>query len=96
MADLFLEGDECRRLDARIGQRIDVALAKATAEPMVSQFRAAEFCPELALFDFSNPKDIDEVVDWVLAELPSAPFTARPRREGVDNPHRPSWPRQLL
>ncbi|HEV7432072.1 MAG TPA: aminotransferase class V-fold PLP-dependent enzyme [Steroidobacteraceae bacterium] len=90
MAELFLEGDERQGLGARVAQRIDAALAKATAGLVVPHFRAAEFRRELAQFDFSDAKDIDEVVDWVLAELLSGmTHTTNPRYFGLFNP-RPS------
>ena len=90
MAELFLEGAERRRLDARVSECIETALTLAQSGPVVPEFRAAEFRRDLATFDFSEPRDIDKVVDWVLAELrPGMTHTTHARYFGLFNP-RPS------
>ena len=90
MANLFLEGAERRRLDARVSGLIDQALARTAAGRVVPEFQAEVFRRDLGQFDFLEPRDIDAVIDWVLASLQSGiTHTTHPRYFGLFNP-RPS------
>ena len=84
---MFLVGAERRRLDARVSERIEAALLRAQSGPLVPLIQAREFCRALTQFDFSQPRDIDAVVDWVLAQMQHGmTHTTNRRYFGLYNP----------
>ncbi len=91
---LFPPRQERQRLDERLTQELLDAAARVTAGPVTPTIDLAAFREELAGFDFTEPRAIDELLAWTVARMEQGVVhVTHPRYFGLFNPS-PTFPAQ--
>jgi glutamate/tyrosine decarboxylase-like PLP-dependent enzyme len=91
---LFPISEERQRLDDRLTQELLKAAARVMAGPVTPTINLAAFRGELAGFDFTEPRPIDELLAWTVARMEEGVVhVTHPRYFGLFNPS-PTFPAQ--
>ena len=87
VASLFPASSERQRVDDELTRELAAACERVQASSVVPSLDLSAFRRELAAFDFAEPRPLDELLTWSIAQLErGVVHLNHPRYFGLFNP----------
>jgi glutamate/tyrosine decarboxylase-like PLP-dependent enzyme len=87
VAALFPDGNTRQRVDDRLTRSLAEAAARVLRGPVMPDIDMAELRHDLSAFDFTTPRPLEELIDWVIGRLEHGTVhMMHPRYFGLFNP----------